>query len=145
MALHLIKLCVGAESVADLEAWIKARLAAQKGRGEEPEQVHTTRMVPKRVAELLDGGSLYWVIKGQLTARQTLLDVRPFVDGDGISRCHLVLEPTVTPVSPRRMRPFQGWRYLAGHEAPPDLTGGLGEIAEMPDALRRELRDLGLL
>ena len=145
MALHLIKLCVGADSVADLESWIAANLDAQKRRGQTPEQVHTTRMAPKRAAELLDGGSLYWVIKGQLCARQPLLDLRAVTDADGVSRCQLVLEPKVTPVSPRRMRPFQGWRYLLAHEAPPDLIGGLGEIAEMPDALRRELRELGLL
>ena len=69
-------------------------------------------MVPKRVAEILDGGSLYWVIQGQVACRQRLLDIRPFKDGDGISRCHLVLEPVVKPVVPRPCRPFQGWRYL---------------------------------
>lgn len=145
MTLHLVKLCVGADSIADHEAWIKERLAAMKARGEKPEQRHTTRMVPKRVAELLDGGSIYWVIKGQIASRQELVDVRPFVDGQGTSRCDLVLKPKVIPVAPRRMRPFQGWRYLPAHEAPPDLSGGLVEVAEMPDALRRELRELGLL
>lgn len=145
MTLHLVKLCVGAESIADHEAWIKERLAVLTARGEAPEQWHTTRMVPKRVDEILDGGSLYWVIKGQIAARQTVLDIRPFTDLAGVSRCRLVLNPEVTPVAPRRMRPFQGWRYLPAHEAPPDLTGGLGEIAEMPDDLRRELRELGLL
>lgn len=145
MALHLVKLCVGAESIAEHEAWIRERLAAQAARGETPEQRHTTRMVPKRVAEILDGGSLYWVIKGQIASRQDIIDIRPFTDGEGVSRCHLVLKPQVVPVAPRRMRPFQGWRYLPAHEAPPDLTGGLGEAAEMPDELRRELRELGLL
>lgn len=145
MTLHLVKLCVGADSIADHEAWIKEKLAAMKARGETPEQRHTTRMVPKRVAELLDGGSIYWVIKGQIASRQEILDVRPFTDGEGVSRCHLVLKPKVVPVAPRRMRPFQGWRYLPAHEAPPDLTGGLAQVSEMPDALRRELRELGLL
>jgi hypothetical protein len=116
-----------------------------KARGQTPEQFHTTRMVPKRVAELLDGGSIYWVIKGQIASRQEILDVRPFTDATGVSRCNLVLEPTVIPVAPRRLRPFQGWRYLPAHEAPPDLRGGLVEVAEMPDAMRKELRDLGLL
>lgn len=145
MTLHLVKLCVGAESIADHEAWIRERLAVLAARGETPEQRHTTRMVPKRVAEILDGGSLYWVIKGQIASRQEILDIRPFTDGEGVSRCHLVLKPEVIPVVPRRMRPFQGWRYLPAHEAPPDLSGGLGEVAEMPDELRRELRELGLL
>lgn len=145
MALHLVKLCVGAESIAEHEAWIRERLATLAALGQTPEQRHTTRMVPKRVAEILDGGSLYWVIKGQIASRQEVVDIRPFTDVDGVSRCHLVLKPEVVPVIPRRMRPFQGWRYLVAHEAPPDLTGGLGEAAEMPDELRRELRDLGLL
>ena len=145
MTLHVVKLCGGAESIAGHEAWIKERLAAMKARGQTPEQFHTTRMVPKRVAELLDGGSIYWVIKGQIASRQEILDVRPFTDATGVSRCNLVLEPTVIPVAPRRLRPFQGRRYLPAHEAPPDLRGGLVEVAEMPDAMRKELRDLGLL
>ncbi|MFO1137063.1 MAG: DUF1489 family protein [Rhodoblastus sp.] len=145
MPLHLLKLCVGAESISDLEGWIAERLADKKKRGEKPEQFHTTRMVPKRVEELTDGGSLYWVIKGQIAARQKLLEIRPFTDADGIGRCHLVLEPNVTPVHPRPCRPFQGWRYLAAKDAPPDLGKSSGAIAEMPEELRRELRELGLL
>ena len=113
MPLHLIKLCVGADSIGDLEEWIGERLAEMRRAGEPPEQRHTTRMQPKRVEELLDGGSLYWVIRGQLSARQALLGIRPFKDADGIGRCHLVLEPAVVPVQPRPCRPFQGWRYLA--------------------------------
>jgi hypothetical protein len=145
MPLHLLKLCVGAESIVDLEEWIAERLAEKKKRGQPAEHIHTTRMVPKRVDELKDGGSLYWVIKGQICARQTLLDIRPFTDGEGIGRCQLVLEPQVTPVHPRPCRPFQGWRYLAAKDAPADLGRGAGAIAEMPEEMRRELRDLGLL
>lgn len=145
MPLHLLKLCVGAESIADLEGWIAERLAAQKKRGETPEQFHTTRMVPKRADEIVDGGSLYWVIKGQVAARQRLLEIRPFTDADGIGRCHLVLEPNVIPVHPRPCRPFQGWRYLPDKDAPVDLGKSSGAIAEMPEELRRELRELGLL
>ncbi len=99
MTLHLVKLCVGAESIADHEAWIKEKLAAMKARGETPEQRHTTAWSPKRVAELLDGGSIYWVIKGQIASRQEILDVRPFTDGEGVSRCHLVLKSKVIPVA----------------------------------------------
>lgn len=145
MPLHLLKLCVGADSVGDLEGWIAGRLAEQRRLGQAAEQRHTTRMVPKRLAELLDGGSLYWVIKGQVAARQRLLDVRPFTDADGIGRCHLVLEPLVIEVESRPCRPFQGWRYLDHATAPQD-AGRLGpEISALPDALRRELRDLGLI
>jgi len=112
MALHLIKLCVGAESIPDLEGWIAETLAMKRKARKPAEQTHRTRMVPKRAAELLDGGSLYWVIKGQIAARQRLLEIRPFTDEQGVGQCHLVLDPEVVPVSPRRCRPFQGWRYL---------------------------------
>ena len=145
MPLHLIKLCVGAESIRDHEDWIKLRLAQKKAAGEPVEQTHRTRMVPKRVDELLEGGSLYWVIKGQVAARQQILDIRPFTDTEGISRCHIVLKPKVIQVMPRPQRPFQGWRYLVDHEAPEDLKAGAGQVAEMPETLRRELRELGLL
>jgi hypothetical protein len=145
MALHLLKLCVGADSIRDLEDWIGMRLVALKKAGLSAEQFHTTRMVPKRMDELLDGGSLYWVIKGQVAARQILREIRPFTDPDGISRCHLVLEPAVIPVMPRPCRPFQGWRYLKAEDAPRDLGEDGGDIVDMPEDLRRELRDLGLL
>ncbi len=145
MPLHLIKLCVGADSIGDLEAWIASRMAEKKKRGEPAEHVHTTRMTPKRAAELLDGGSLYWVIKGQVAAREKLLDIRPFTDAEGISRTDLALSGAVIPVMPRPCRPFQGWRYLAAKDAPDDIGRNDGAIAEMPEVMRRELRDLGLL
>lgn len=145
MPLHLLKLCVGAESIADLEHWIAQRMAIQRKRGETPEHVHTTRMTPKRRDELLDGGSLYWVIKGQVAARERLLDLRPVVGADGIGRTDLVLSGEVVPVMPRPCRPFQGWRYLSDKDAPGDLGRAAGQVAEMPEEMRRELRDLGLL
>ena len=144
MPLHLIKLCVGAESIDDLEQWIAERIAERRKRGERTLSLHVTRMAPKRGAELLDGGSLYWVIRGQVAARQKLEDIETFTDGEGIGRCRLWMEPQVTPVLPRPYRPFQGWRYLAAEDAPPDLRAR-GEIAEMPESLRRELSGLGLL
>jgi len=113
-----------------------------KKRGQKPELKHTTRMVPKRHAELLHGGSLYWVIKGSVAVRQRLLDIRPFVDKEGVPRCHLVLDKDIVMVAPRPRRAFQGWRYLPGKEAPPDI----GKTArDLPDKLRRELAELGLL
>ena len=145
MPLHLIKLCVGADSIRDLEEWISATLAMKRAAGRPAEQVHTTRSSPKRAEEVLDGGSLYWVIKSQIAARQRIVELRQVTDAEGIARCQLVLEPTVIQVMPRPQRPFQGWRYLADHEAPKDLSAGAGELAEMPEELRRELRDLGLL
>ncbi|MGX7745148.1 DUF1489 family protein [Rhodopseudomonas parapalustris] len=139
MALHLIKLAVGCESVKDLTERVAERV---KRTGQ---HIHITRMVPKRDAELLDGGSLYWVIRGEIAAREKLIAIEPFRDGEGISRCRLVLEPEVHPVSPRPMRPFQGWRYLNAADAPPDLGRAAEGIAAMPEAMRRELRELGLL
>ena len=145
MPLHLLKLCVGAESVADLQGWVAARLAEMTAGGEVPEQRHTTRMVPKRVAELLDGGSLYWIIKGHVAVRQGLRAIRPFTDQDGVGRCHLVLDPALVALDPRPHRPFQGWRYLDPAEAPPDFAAVQADVAAMPEPMRRELRGLGLL
>ena len=145
MSLHLIKLCVGCDSIGELEEWIAENQAHYRRLGRAYEQTHTTRMVPKRLDALLDRGSLYWVIRGQVACRQTLLAVRPFTDGDGIGRCRLVLEPVVVPVQPRPCRPFQGWRYLEVKDAPRDLGRASGDIAAMPEAMRRELADLGLL
>jgi hypothetical protein len=145
MALHLLKLCVGCESIGDLEEWIEeARLNHQR-LGRAYEQTHTTRMVPKRAEEIVPGGSLYWVVRGQIACRQRLLAIRPFVDGDGIGRCRLVLDPAVVPVEPRPFRPFQGWRYLASKDAPRDLAAVAGDLSAMPEAMRRDLSDLGLL
>jgi hypothetical protein len=145
MALHLIKLCVGAESIADLEHWIGERMAALKARGEPRRPSHVTRMSPKRAAELLDGGSLYWVIKGQIAARQSLEGLENFRDSEGVERCRLWLGRKVVPVSPRPMRPFQGWRYFLEKDAPFDLNGSKSGLAAMPEGLRRELGGLGLL
>ena len=145
MALNLIKLCVGADSIADLEGWLAERRKAAARAGKTYEHRHTTRMVPKRVADLLEGGSLYWVIKGQVSARQKLLDIQPFTDGEGIGRCHLVLEQTVVPVLPQPRKAFQGWRYFEPKDAPPDIGGKGAKVADMPEELRRELAALGLL
>jgi len=145
MALHLIKLCVGCDSITDLEGWIEENRSLHRRLGRAYEQTHTTRMVPKRVDELLDDGSLFWVIKGQVAARQKLLEVRPFKDGEGIGRCHLVLESKVVAVEPRPYRPFQGWRYLVAKDAPRDIDLMAGDLARMPEDMRRELAELGLL
>ena len=145
MTLHLLKLCVGADSIRDLEDWIAERLAQKRAAGQTPEHTPRTRMIPRRKDELLDGGSLYWVIKGQIAARQRLLEIRPYTDEKGVQQCHLVCEPVVIPVEPRRHRAFQGWRYLEESAAPPDMGRGFADTSHMPESLRRELRELGLL
>ncbi|MBV6657799.1 MAG: DUF1489 domain-containing protein [Devosiaceae bacterium] len=145
MSLHLIKLCVGADSVEDHEAWIAAILAAKRARGEPVEQTHTTRMVPKRAEELLLGGSLYWVVKGQVLSRQKLVDIRPFKDEMGINRCHLVLDPELIRTRPQPRRPFQGWRYLKPEDAPADWDKVRGNGDDLPPEMRSDLAELGLL
>jgi hypothetical protein len=143
--LHLIKLCVGCGSVAELDQYIRHKLKDKKRRRVAVEHVHITRMVPKRAPELLDGGSLYWVIRGEVACRQRFRDLRRFVDRDGIGRCRLVLEPTLILTEPRAHRAFQGWRYLDPSDAPKDLDRAGRSIADLPEGLRRELRQLGLL
>lgn len=145
MPLHLIKLCVGCDTVADLDGWIKQKLREKKKRGQKPEHIHTTRMVPKRAQELIGGGSLYWVIRGQIMCREGILDIRPFTDKDGIGRCRVVLDGKVVLVEPRPRQAFQGWRYLEAKDAPRDLSRAAPGAASMPEQMRRELRELGLL
>jgi hypothetical protein len=145
MTLHLIKLCVGVESLEDLARWQAGRVAAIRKKKGRPELVHVTRQAPKRSQELLDGGSLYWVIKGQIAARQRMVGLEPFMDADGIGRCKLWLDREVVAVAPRPMRAFQGWRYYEAKSAPPDIDESKPGFADMPDALRRELAGLGLI
>jgi len=142
MTLHLIKLCVGCDSIGDLAEWIDYRLAEARRAGREPEHIHVTRMVPKRIGELLDGGSLYWVIKGNVQVRQRLRDVRPFIDTEGVQRCRLVLEPKLVSTDWQPKRPFQGWRYLKPEDAPADLRKG--KASSLPPALEAELAELGV-
>ena len=144
LSLHILKLCVGCSSIAELEEWVADISARDRRTDKNGGILHTTRMVPKRIDEILGGGSLFWVIKGQIACRQRILDIQPFTDVDGIGRCHLVLKPLVITVEPRPFRAFQGWRYLDHKNAPPDIAHESGIVA-MPEALRRELAGLGLL
>jgi hypothetical protein len=145
MPLHIIKLAVGCESVKELTGWVAERMQAAKKKGLPPHHVHITRMTPKRVEDVLAGGSLYWVIRGEIAAREKIIAIEPFRDRDGIGRCRLVMQPKVIAVLPRPMRPFQGWRYFADGDAPRDLESTGTGVAAMPEPMRRELRELGLL
>ena len=142
MTLHLIKLCVGADSIENLADWQKKRAAERKKKGGDGRIMHITRMTPKRAEELLDGGSLYWVIKGQIAVRQELLALKP-VTREGVPHCALVLNTKLVPTIRRTHRAFQGWRYLDAKDAPADVVatakGGL------PEKLQQELAALGLL
>lgn len=136
--LHLIKLCVGVETMNDLVAWSKQCV---KRRGV---QDHVTRMFPTRKDEIINGGSLYWVIRGVITCRQEIADLQQVTGRDGISRCRIVFKPKIIAVRPAPRRAFQGWRYLTAEDAPPDLKKGQA-AADMEEKMRRDLAALGLL
>ena len=140
MALNILKLCVGAASVEDLLQWQAQHLGHwPAGRAE-----HITRMWPKRAEEVLDGGSLYWVIKGQVLARQRILALEPRQGADGIARCALVLDAQVIRTEAAARRPFQGWRYLAAEESPRDLPKGRALETALPASLAQALAEIGL-
>ena len=138
--LHLMKLSVGTEDVADLAAW-----QSGPGRGPCGRPRHVTRMWPKREAELLDGGSIYWTIKGVVLCRQRLVRLEEVRGEDGIPRCALILEPTLVRVTPTPRRPFQGWRYLPHEEAPHDLGAFREGEDELPPKLSMALAEMGVM
>ena len=139
--IHLVKLCVGAARVEDLEAWQQAR---SNGRADFQPR-HVTRMWPKRAGALLNGGSLYWVFKGQILARQKILRLDEVIGDDGIRRCGIVMQRQVIRTRPAPRRAFQGWRYLAPQDAPPDLPESRGGDDTLPPALSSELAAIGIL
>ena len=143
--LNLIKLCVGAESADDQRAWIDMRMAERRAAGLDPRSRHVTRMWPKRADELLEGGSLYWVIKGVLQARQNIEDLQEVIGEDGIRRCSIIMSPTLILTEPRPRRPFQGWRYLDAKDAPPDLRNQDPTATNLPPELALALDGLGVI
>lgn len=145
MTLHLVKLCVGAASIEDLAAW-QAANRKRKMRDGKPCVYHTTFQAPKRQEELLEAGSLYWVIRGTILVRQQLVGFDEGTKEDGSPCCLLLLALPLVPVRPTPRRAFQGWRYLDADDAPPDLKRGTrNDVAAMPPVMRRRLADLGLL
>jgi hypothetical protein len=136
--MHLVKLCVGVSEPQELADWQQIRLR------ENARIFHVTRMVPKLRDDILDGGSLYWVMRAMITVRQRIVDIEPFTDIDGINRCRLVFDPELVLVRPVPRRAFQGWRYLKPEDAPPDL-GRADAGSDLPAEMRHELAELGLL
>jgi hypothetical protein len=130
MPLHILKLCVGATEIDDLKRWVAD---CRKGRDTLD---HVTRSFPRRKAEIVPGGSLYWVIRGLILARQPIAGLEAVTGSDGIERCRIVFKPQIVPVRPTPRRAFQGWRYLAAAEK---------AVQGMPEKMRRELSQLGLL
>ncbi len=145
MTLHLVKLCVGVDSVEDLAAWQDQRLKELKRARQTTELCHRTLQMPKRRDELLDGGSLYWVIKGYILVRQKILDLRADRKEDGTACCGIVLDRALVTTRPQARRAFQGWRYLAAEEAPKDGRAPRKEERDMPQAMRAALRELRLI
>ena len=137
--LNLIKLCVGADSVKDLTDW----QASARAKGPDGLPRHVTRMWPKRESELVAGGSLYWVIKGVVLARQRIVRLDEVDRGDGIRRCGIVLDPEVVRVEGAPKRPFQGWRYLESAAAPRDLPKGSAND-DLPPGLKLALSEVGV-
>ena len=140
MALHMIKLCVGAESVEDLAEWQARRIKEAKKAKQPPNAWHDTRMTPKRADDMLAGGSIYWVIKNLIVVRQKLLRFEAVLDSDDKPMCRIHLDPELVRVNPRGKRPFQGWRYLEPKDAPADLDGkGPALSADLELALKEAL------
>ena len=134
MALHMIKLCVGCDTVEELLEWRQAH------NDPDGHWIMRTRQTPKRAAEMVDGGSLYRVFKGVILCRQAILDVNTV--GEGINaRCEVTLDHTPVRVAPTPRRAFQGWRYLEPKDAPPDLAAAGFE--DVPQELARQLREAG--
>ncbi len=138
---NLIKLSVGSESVETLIAW----QASKRAQGPDGMPRHITRMWPKREAEILNGGSIYWVVKGTLQCRQRIIRLDEVIGEDGIRRCAIVLDPEVIRTQSSLKRPFQGWRYLPVSDAPPDLPKGRASEDPLPVELNRALAEIGVL
>lgn len=138
---HLIKLSVGSESVESLAAWQKTARA----RGKDGLPRHVTRMWPKRSEDLLQGGSIYWVIKGVILCRQRILRLDEHIHSDGIRRCAIVLDPDIIRTAAAPRRPFQGWRYLKASDAPADLGDARLDETPLPPDLSAALADIGVL
>ena len=145
MTIHLIKLCVGVSTPEELAGFWRDRVAAIKRGDKNVRTWHLTRHAPRRQDEVLDGGSLYWVIKGYVQARQRITDLEARTGEDGGKRCAIHLDSTVVRTHALPWRPFQGWRYLDPAKAPPDLDAQGGDAADMPPEMVAELRELGLM
>lgn len=144
MTLNLVKLAVGIDDIDHLARAQQRRRVERVRAGQGDRLWHETRNAPRRASEILDGGSIYWVIKGRIRARQRLLAIETDVDDEGRRFCRLVLDPSLVETRPDPHRAIQGWRYLPGAEAPPDQAAAAAD-GSLPAGLAEELRGLGLL
>ncbi len=144
IAINMVKLCVGIDTVAQLEAYRATQSGAASASRVEDLTTHVTRMWPKRADELVKGGSLYWVIKGAIQARQRILRFEERIGPDGIRRCAIVMSPEVIRTQTALRRPFQGWRYLDATDCPPDLFAKGRCRDELPPEMQQALSEIGL-
>ena len=142
MTVHLQKLSVGSESIQTLQAWQTRVANRREQQGLSAHHEHVTRMTPKRKEEILDGGSIYWVIKGQIQCRNEIIGLEATQTSDGRKACAILMTPTLIPVIPVPKRAFQGWRYLKPEDAPIDLIGTSGSD-DLPAHIRAQLVDIG--
>jgi len=139
--LNIVKLSVGSENIAMLKEWQQARRDQLKIKY----SLHITRMWPKKEKELLDGGSIYWVIKGAIQLRQRLIGFDEIIGADGIRRCGFKLDPELIPTTKALRRPFQGWRYLKSEDSPSDLSTNREADDDLPEDMQQTLARLGVL
>ncbi|MBX2805668.1 MAG: DUF1489 domain-containing protein [Hyphomicrobiales bacterium] len=144
--MHLIKLCVGVDTLDELRAYQTLRLENARKLGVPEELVHRTRQMPKKHRDIEDSGSLYWVIKGAIRARQKILQLRPEEDSEGKSLCCIVFDHALIDTRAQPRRPFQGWRYLHPNDAPADLSDDESAAAgNISSEMRAALEELALL
>jgi hypothetical protein len=139
--LHLIKLSAGSKTVESMARW----QASAPAKGPDGLPRHVTRMWPRREAELLDGGSIYWVVQGLIQARQRILRLDEVTGADGVRRCAIVLDPQILRTTTVPRRPFQGWRYLRPEDAPADLPAHRQDEDDLPPELSAALADIGVI
>ena len=139
--INIVKICVGAKEVEDLWHWQKEKLVQNPENG----LMHITRMTPKREKELLNGGSIYWVFKGYILARQRILSLDEVRTSDGVMKCNLVLDPDIYLTYPVKKRPFQGWRYLKEEDSPKDFEKFIPGNESFPKDLKLALSELGIV
>ena len=142
---HLVKLCVGITTINQLEQLQSMRRGEYVKAGRPPVNIHITRNKPKRSKEIINSGSLYWVIRRQIRVRQKIIRIDDIEDAEGRKKCCLVLDSDLIKTEHRAYRPFQGWRYLEQSDAPADLSNNQKAGSKMPSEMEKELRGLGLL
>ncbi len=141
MTVHLVKIAVGIESLEHLREIQAQRIGAGNGKLR-----HMTRNRPRREDEVLDGGCIYWIIKGYIRARQRIICFEDAVGRNGRKRCALVLDPELERTALMPHRPIQGWRYMEAEAAPAVAEEWDTEAEEtLPEGMAEELRALGLL